>query len=288
MLGQATNPGDEYVHLGRYVGYTTRVVGQDSSLFRNAAAIRWGQYDVESPPADGQPVETMYGPYRASGAATADAVVDLGTLDVASPGSNPYWLSRAVTGTLPLKANAVPFTMSVSMPFQSMQQLAGTVPGMALLEHDGVLERVAVLGRTHRITPDRWNVEYTLGPPHLLDRSSDFDPGTPEVRTPVASPGPSTTLEWVVPNYPGDATIYEVQFSAPPGTKLITSDQLVVGGAMTQIVAPPPGTVRQLVIFPPPGDGFYVLYTSNPSPGSTNPSALWREGQPGYLGTSLF
>lgn len=288
MLGQVTDPGDEFVHLGRYVGYTSRVIGQDSSLFRNAAAIRWGQYDVESPPADGQPVETMYGPYRASGAATADAVVDLGTVDVASPSSNPYWLSRAVTGTLPLRANAAPFTTSVTTPFQSMQQLAGTVPGMALLEHDGVVERVAVLGRTHNITPDKWTVTYTLGPPHLLDRSSDFDPGTPIVHAPApGSGGVLTVLEWVVPEYPTDATIYEAVYANPTNIVPITSDNaLLISADVT--VAQPPGTVRQINWFTPgPANTFWVLYTSNPSPGTSNPSALWREGQPAYLGDAL-
>ena len=288
LLGQVTDPGDEFVHLGRYVGYTSRVIGQDSSLFRNAAAIRWGQYDVESPPADGQPVETMYGPYRASGAATADAVVDLGTVDVASPSSNPYWLSRAVTGTLPLRANAAPFTTSVTTPFQSMQQLAGTVPGMALLEHDGVVERVAVLGRTHNITPDKWTVTYTLGPPHLLDRSSDFDPGTPIVHAPApGSGGVLTVLEWVVPEYPTDATIYEAVYANPTNIVPITSDNaLLISADVT--VAQPPGTVRQINWFTPgPANTFWVLYTSNPSPGTSNPSALWREGQPAYLGDAL-
>ncbi|MET9313831.1 hypothetical protein ABZX12_18620 [Kribbella sp. NPDC003505] len=288
MLGQVTDPGDQYVHLGRYVGYTSRSVGLDSSLFRTAVSIRWGQYDVESPPADGQPVETMYGPYKASGAATADAVVDLGTLDVASPSSNPYWLSRAVAATLPLKATLTPFTTSVTTPFQSMQQLAGTVPGMALLEHDGIVERVAVLGRSHSITPEKWTVAYTLGPPHLLDRSSDFDPGTPIVHAPApGSGGVLTVLEWVVPNYPSDATIYEAVYANPTAIVPITSDNaLLISADVTKAL--PPGTVRQINWFTPgPANTFWVLYTSNPTPGTSNPSALWREGQPAYLGDAL-
>lgn len=294
QLGQPTNAGDEYVHLGRYVGYSSRTVGQDSSMFRNAASIRWGQYDVESPPPDGNPTETVYGPYRASGAATADAVVDLGTLDVASVSSNPYWLSRAVTGTLPLRANPVPFTTQVTTPFQSMQQLDGTVPGMALLEHDGIVERVAVLGRVHNITPNKWTVTYTLGPPHLLDRTSDFDPGTPEAHPTTGGPGPGTptTFEWVVPPYPKDATIYEVfyEINSTLTSVLITSDNalLAPGGPIPIVtVAQPPGTVRQQQLFGPPNsppDLYYVLYTSNPTPGTGNPSALWREGQPVLLG----
>lgn len=289
MLGQVTDPGDEFVHLGRYVGYTSRTVGQDSSLFRCAASIRWGQYDVESPPADGQPVETVYGPYRASGAATADTVVDLGTIDVAPPGSNPYWLSRAVASTLPLKASPEPFTTQVTTPFQSMQQLAGTVPGMALLEHDGIVERVAVLGRSHNIGPTRWTVTYTLGPPHLLDRVSDFDPAAAEVLAPVGTIGTtgSTFLRWVVPEYPSDVTVYEVEFAGPI-PKLLTSDQdflLFSAPDVTKALAP--GTVRQLQVFGVTGDGFGVLYTSNPSPGTQNPSALWREGSPVYIGDGV-
>lgn len=283
--GQATDPGDRFTHLGRYIGYTGRTVGMDVGLFTNAATIRWGQWDIESPPAE--PVETTFGPYRASGASARDTVVDLGTLDVAAPGSNPYWLSRAVAQVLPLKANPVPFTKDVTTPLQSIQQLEGTVPGMAMLEHDGELERVAVLGRQHDITPDRWIVRYTLGPPHLLDRASDFDPGTPEVHPLVAGPGGGqTTFEWIVPEYPTDAVIYEVRFTTPAATRLITSDQSLIG-VSDYPVAFAPGTVRQLIGSGVAGTDYWVLYTSNTAPGTINPSAVWREGAPAHLGALL-
>lgn len=286
--GQSTDPGDEFTHLGRYVGYTSRQVGEDVALFTNAATIRWGQYDIESPPGDGQPVETRHGPYRASGASARDTVIDLGTLDISSPGTNPYWFSRAVTGILPLKAAPVPFTQSLSGPLESVQQLEGIVPALAMLEHDGVSERVAVLGREHLVTPERWIVRYTLGPPHLLDRSSDFDPGTPVVHTPVAGPGGGqTTFEWIVPQYPSDAPIYEVYWTGTAAsTRLITSDQAMIGTPAND-PALPPGTVRQLVASGSAGTPVWVLYTSNPNAGSVNPSVLWREGQPAYLGALL-
>jgi hypothetical protein len=283
--GQATDAGDQFTHLGRYVGYARRDVGEDVSLFTNAVTLRWGQYDLESPPVDGNPVEFRQGPYRASGASARDVVVDVGTLDIASPGTNPYWFTRAVIGTLPLKAAPVPFTQALSGPLQSTQQLEGTVPGMALLEHDGIIERVAVLGREHEVTPDRWTVRYTLGPPHLLDRLSDFDPGTPEVHPQTGTSG-SWDLEWLVPPYPSDATIYEVQFSLPTSTRLITSDKADLG-IPDVVLAPAPGTVRTKHLSGSSGDGFWVLYTSNPAPASVNVSPEWREGQPGYIGTAL-
>jgi hypothetical protein len=284
---QALDPADLFTHLGRYVGYSQRSEGMDSSLFTNAATIRYGEYDVSSPPPDGNPVEVVYGPYRASGALARDTVVDLGTLDVAAPGSNPYWLSRAVTSVLPLKALTKPFTTDLKAPLQSVQQLQGTVPGMAMLEHDGSTERVAVLGRTHDITPDKWIVSYTLGPPHLLDRTSDFDPATPEVHPLVAGPGGGqTTFEWITPAYPTDATIYEVVFTSPSSTRLITSDQSLIG-ITDNPVAFAPGTLRQLVASGVAGTGYWVLYTSNTAPGTVNPSAVWREGAPAYLGALL-
>lgn len=286
VSGQATDPDDEFVHLGRYIGYTSRNIGEDKSLFTNAVTIRWGQYDVESPPANG-PVETTYGPYRASGANQRDTVVDLGTLDVAAPGSNPYWLSRAVTGILPLQANPGPYTRSLATPLQSTKQLEGTVPGMALLIADSSIVRVAVLGRQHQVTPSKWMVQYTLGPPHLLDRSSDFDPGTPEVHPAVAGPGGGqTTFEWVVPEYPSDVTVYEVRFTSPASTRLITSDQSLIGVADYD-VALPAGSTRQLIVSGVAGTGYWVLYTSNPAAGTVNPSVLWREGQPAFLGVVL-
>jgi hypothetical protein len=287
VMTQPLDPADKFTHLGRYIGYTARTIGMDVGLFTNAAKIRYGQYDVESPPGDGQPVETVYGPYRASGASARDTVVDLGTLDVAAPGSNPYWLSRAAAQVLPLKANPVPFTKDVTAPLQSVQQLQGTVPGMALLEADGTVERVAVLGRQHDITPDRWMVRYALGPPHLLDRTGDFDPATPEVHTAVAGPGGGqTTFEWIVPPYPTDAVIYEVVFTASDLQRLITSDQSLIG-VTDYPIAPAPGTVRQLFASGAAGTGYWVLYTSNTTPGTVNPSAVWREGAPAYLGALL-
>ncbi|HEY9415278.1 MAG TPA: hypothetical protein VIQ30_10995 [Pseudonocardia sp.] len=287
--GQATDPSDDFVHLGRYVGYGTETIGRDAAVFMNAATIRWGQYDVESPPGDGNPVETVFGPYRASGANARDTTIDAGTLDISSPGSNPYWFSRAIASITPLKSLVGRFTQEVTAPLQSIQQLEGTVPGMALLEHDGVVERVAVLGRTHQVTTSKWLVRYVLGPPHLLDRLSDYDPGTPEVHAPVAGGGAGDwTFEWVVPEYPTDAAIYEVQFSAPVSSRLITSDQALIGIPHSVVVAPAPGTVRTWsIVGPATGDGFWVLYTSNPAPGTTNPAAAWREGPPGFLGASL-
>lgn len=286
VLGQPTDPADEFVHLGRYVGYTSRAVGMDSSLFPNAVTLAWGQYDLESPPVDG-PVATTSAQYRASGAAGRDVTVDLGVIDVASTGSNNYRLARAVVGTLPLRRSSEPFTREIVTPLQSIQQIQGTVPAMALLEHDGVLERVAVLGREHQITPTRWMIRYTLGPPHLLDRSSDFDPGTPEVHASFPGGGfGQTVFEWVVPDYPADATIYEVYFTTATTTRLITSDQTLIG-VSDYNVALAPGTVRQLVVAGPPyGVAWWVLYTSNPAPGTVNPSDQWREGQPVFLGTT--
>lgn len=289
VLGQSTDPADEFVHLGRYVGYTSRTVGMDTTMYPNSVTVRWGQYDIESPPADGEPVETVSSTYRASGANGRDVVVDLGTIDVASPSSNNYRLARAVVGTIPLKGNPAPFTRELITPLQSIQQLQGTVPGMAMLEHDGIVERVAVLGREHQITPSKWLVRYTLGPPHLLDRSSDFDPGTAQTSAVTTSGGTLNYFHWVVPPYPKDATIYEYWFIADDATRLITSDQSGVGGTPTvQNVALPTGTARQISLAAgTPGVDFWVLYTSNPAIGTDNPSNLWREGQPAYLGASL-
>jgi hypothetical protein len=282
VLGQPTDAAEEFVHLGRYVGYTSRTVGMDLSMFPNAVTLTWGQYDIESPPGDGEPVATTSSQYRASGAAGRDVVVDLGVIDVASPSTNNYRLARAVVGTLPLRKSSEPFTRELVTPLQSVQQLRGTVPAMALLEHDGILERVAVLGREQQITPTKWMIRYTLGPPHLLDRSSDFDPGTPQaVGSTIVGVG-QERFDWVVPNYPTDATIYEVVFTLPATSRLITSDSITF--ASDAPVAAAPGTLRQQVVTGTSGQNWWVLYTSNPAPGSGNPASQWREGQPTYLG----
>lgn len=281
---QAVDPADVFVHLGRYVGYTSRTVGSDPAVNVNSATLKWGQYDIESPPVDGNPVDTSSLTYRASGANGRDQVIDLGTLDIASPGSNPYWFSRAVIANLPLRATSRSFTREVVTPLQSIQQLQGTVPGLALIEHDGIVERVAVLGRQHDVTPNKWMVRYTLGPPHLLDRTSDFDPGTPEAHAAISTGPISAIFEWIVPAYPSDVTMYEVKCIASPSSVLLTSDN-VTFNPIDAPVAPPPGTLRTVPTVGINGDSYWILYTSNPTPGTTNPSPLWREGQPAFLGT---
>lgn len=285
IAGQAVDSGDEFMHLGRYVGYTSRTVSKDSSLYTNQVQITWGQYDAESPPADGNPVVNTSAIYRASGANTTAKTVDLGVIDLQNGVQNPYRLARAVVGTLPLKGLPGRFTSQLTTPLQSFQQLQGTVPGMALLEVDGVTERVAVLGREHIITPFKWLVRYTLGPPHLLDRVSDFDPAAAGSVSQVAGPGGGqTTLSWTVPAYPTDATIYEVFYSTATDQRLITSDQAVLG-VSDYPVAAAPGTPRSIVVSgAPSGTRYWVLYTSNPGVGTDNPSVSWREGQPIQVG----
>lgn len=283
--GQLTEPDDEYVHLGRYVSFTSRTVGKDPSLFTNQAQVIWGQYDVESPPVDGQPVQNTSAIYRASGANSVGEVVDLGVIDLQNGVQNPYRLARAVIGSLPLKGLPGRFTSRLVAPLQSVQQLMARVPGMALVEVDGVLERVAVLGQDHIVTPDQWIVSYTMGPPHLLDRVGDFDPGTANPNPQVAGPGGGqTTLSWTVPAYPTDATIYEVFYSTTSDLRLITSDQTALG-VSAYPVAPAAGTTSSRIVSgAPSGTRYWVLYTSNPAVGTDNPSTTWREGQPVQVG----
>jgi len=286
IAGQTTEPGDAYVHLGRYVSFTSRTVSKDPALFTNQVQVIWDQYDVESPPVGGTPVANASAVYRASGANTAGHVVDLGVIDLQNGVQNPYRLARAVVGTLPLKGLPGRFTSRLTAPLQSIKQIqARVVPGMAMIEVDGVLERVAVLGMDHMVTPTQWLITYTLGPPHLLDRVGDFDPGTPEPLPQVAGPGGGqTTLSWVVPAYPSDATIYEVFYSTTSDLKLITSDQAVLG-VSDYPVAPAAGTTSSRIVSgAPSGTRYWVLYTSNPAVATDNPSTTWREGQPVQVG----
>lgn len=283
VLGQSVDPDDDYVFLGHNVSFTSRNIGMDPSMFTGAIVIRYGQYDVESPPADGEPVEMLSASYKASGANVRDVVVDLGTLDIGGFGSNPYHLTRAVLGTLPLRSESVPFTREIVTPFHAMAQLEGVVPGMARLNVDGVTTRVAVLGREHQITPNKWMIRYTLGPPHLLDRDSDYDPATPRAILPPIQAGAETEFRWIVPEYQSDVPIYEVLFQADPDFALFTSDKTTLTNIIVGI-ADPPGTSRMVSLSAATGTGQWVLYTSNPAPATTNPSPIWREGQPAFLG----
>lgn len=279
-----TDAGDDFLTTDQRVSYSRRQVSEDPSLFTNSVVLKFSWYLGEGV----DPAEYTFGPYRANGANPQDVEVDLGMVNLNTIGGDEeaYKLARAVVQTLPIKANPSPFTSALEMPLQSTRQLEGTVPGMAVLGHDGDEERVAVLGRTHTITPDRWLVSYTTGPEHLLTRTSDREPAPALVGAPTA--GSPITFHWTVPDLPTDKTFYEFVLTWDSASLTwYTSDQsrfdISFGGS--QAPALPSGTARSLV---PTGGisgtAYYVAYTSNPTAGTDNPNDLWREGQIAFLG----
>lgn len=281
----AVDSGDAFLTVDRRVSYTSRQISRDKSLFTDSISVRFETDDSGS----NTWTEFTYGPMRVNDAAPEDLVVDYGRVKFgSSETSKEYRLARAIAQTLPLKRRSAAFTSTLTTPLQSTKQLEGTVPGMALLTSDEVTTRVAVLGRTHTITPDRWLVGYTMGPEHLLTRTSDREPAPALVDSPVVAAGVSTTFRWTVPDLPTDVSWYEVVFKSPTnldGVRWYTST--VTEYAPTRVEpAPAAGTARTYVkTGGVSGDYWFVAYTSNPDPGTTNTgSVVWREGQPAVLG----
>lgn len=275
-----------YIHSDRHVSYTQRKVGDDPSLYCKSAGVTFQE--------GAGPTTYTYGPYRTTDANPQDVMVDLGVLVFGDPTAHRDRVPRNLISTLPLRRTPQPFTRELQMPFQSLEQLDGILPGMAVLEHDGTSERVAVLGRTHSITPARWTVQYALGPHHLIDRQSEYDPGTPGGGTAVYNAG-NYDVTWVTPNLPQDTQFYRrFYLSAIPDNtaNMITSWDTAL--SENQLVQPVSGEVPgtpQSASFPVIGSGLFpgtyalwLSYTSNPLAGVGLPNFVSREGQPVFLG----
>jgi hypothetical protein len=284
----AVLPADDgsYIHSDRHISYTQRQIGDDPSLYCKSAGVKF----VEG----GAPLTYVYGPYRTTDANPQDVMLDLGVLVFGNPSDKRDRLARNLIATLPLRRTPQPFTRTLQTPFQSLEQLDGILPGMAVLEHDGTSERIAVLGRTHSITPTRWTITYATGPRHLIDRQSEFDPGTPGAGTAVWNAG-SYYVTWVTPSLPQDTQLYRrFYLSAVPDNtaNFVTSwDSTYSENQMVQTVSGEvPGT-PQAASFPAIGSGLlsgtyamWVSYTSNPLAGIAVPNFVSREGQPQFLG----
>lgn len=288
ITAPATDPGDAYLTTDPRVSYTVRGISEDPSMFPNSVII---QYQID-PDLDGNWTDLSFGPYRTTDANPQDVVVDYGRVKLGTArATGAYDLARSIVQTFPIKRAPVPYPSGLEAPLQSTQQLQGRVPGMAVMQADGGEEYVAVIGRTHSIQPDRWLVSYTFGPPHLLTRTSDRDPGPAIATAPTVVPGVSTTFHWTVPDLPTDVAWFEVVFKAASSAGSAESAYWYTS-TTTQFTpyliktADPPGTARSYTwTGGTSGDWFYVAYTSNVNANWTDTSSdVWREGQPAVLG----
>jgi hypothetical protein len=277
--------GTDYLHSGRYIDYGTREFGYEPGFYQGSVRIQTNFGGEE-----------VFGPYRANEVNPADVLVDLGKQSVDGGDS----LARNYVSTLPLKRSSEPFTKSITVPLQSYYQLYtewNQVPGMALLKHDGITEKVAVLGMAHNITPSLWTVTYTLGPRHLLDRESDFDPSLPKGLTFIDDGAVTGTVRFnfITPETrPTDVNLYayvytsnspnknDISWTSSIVVRLVTSidsygDEEVMPTSVTYFSTGRPTT---------PGTYFYYLaVTSDPSPGSGVVNHQYRQSQPVFIGT---
>jgi hypothetical protein len=292
---QATDPSDAFLHLGKFVSYSERTIDEDLGLFPNSVLLSMAMHTI---PAVGVETDGEFsiGPFRTTEANPQDVGVDLGR-GLYGPGAlvtGEEWAEAAMLSfrsTLPLRIRTEPFTSQIVMPLQSTQQLQDQVPGMALLEHDGETERVAVVGRQHTITPSRWLVTYETAPHHLLDRESDLDPGCPEFVS-SSYDGTNITLSWKTPHLPNDVQLYRrisqfgdihnVSWNATEVSNVPATGE--VQGDLQTVVIPASEFISTIE-----GTNIWVTYSSNPTPGSGTPTTAFREGQPCLMGafTSL-
>jgi hypothetical protein len=258
--------GDAFTHNDRAVAYSSYEEGYDRDLYVGSAQVHMSHYTTG--------VETTVGPYQANTVNPSNPTVELGRLT--QPGLE---IGRNYIATLPLKNSPQKFVKSIEMPLQSYKQLDAQVPGMALLKNDGVTERVAVLGVTHSITQDDWHVSYTLGPHHLLDRESDYDPGCPTEVT-GSRVGSAVTLQWKTPNLPADVTLYRYVYSNPDS--LLNVASWTTGTTIhhvQKVTGENKGDLQTANFTNASSETYYVAYTSDPNPGSGVANGNFRQGQ---------
>ncbi|MFC0623823.1 hypothetical protein [Kribbella deserti] len=281
-------------HTDRTVSYTERTVGEDSALWCTAVT-------VTAALASSPDTVVTFGPFATPGTARRqDVTVDLGVLDVNNDRLGPT--VRNFVSTLPLKVRPLPFTRTLRAPMQSTAQIQGRVPGLATLNVDGADQRIAILSTTHLITPDRWLIDYELGPAHLLTRESDYDPSPPRnvAVTQAGGAGTDVTISWDSPRVlPRDVPIYrQVRHIVPDAGfngGMVPADQffkVVHNEPVTE--SEKPGT-RVSITVPVSALGgtgrgkFQVQYTQDPNPGAGigtfNPA--YRLGQPANLTTTI-
>ncbi len=274
-------------HIDRTVSYTERTVGEDSSLWCTAVTVTAA--DVSAPA-----TVSTFGPFATPGTARRqDVTIDLGVLDVGATRLGAT--VRNLVSTLPLKVRPQPFTRSLRAPMQSTAQIQARVPGLATLNVDGTDQRIAILSATHMITPDRWLIDYELGPAHLLTRESDYDPSPPRnvTVTQTGGAGSDVTISWDSPRVmPRDVPIYrQVRHIVPDAGfngGMVPADsffKVVHNELVTE--SETPGS-RVAITVPvsalhSTGNGkFQVQYTQDPNPGAGigtfNPA--YRLGQP--------
>lgn len=273
---------DGFLHAGQNVMYSSREFGYEPSYFQGSVKIQTNFGGEE-----------VFGPYRANEVNPSDTVIDLGVQWIDGGDALP----RNYVSTLPLKRSSETFTKSITVPMQSTMQLGGQVPGMALLKHDGITEKVAVLGVTHNITPHLWTVTYTLGPHHLLDRQGDYDPSLPKAFRFVDDGAGTGTVRFAFftpETRPSDVNLYAYVYTkfGGNGNEISWSNDIVVrkvvGIDSFGDLQPMPTSVSYYSTPRPTTPGvydYYVAITSDPNPGSGVVNHSYRQSQPQFIGT---
>jgi hypothetical protein len=268
-------------HAGRTVSFSQRESEEDPSLWCGEVTIL----------ANGN----TYGPFTASGTAgrRQNATIDLGNLDI-SPDRIAATVRNFVS-TLPLKVKALAFTNKITAPLQSVHQIQNRVPGIATLTRNGFDDTIAILGVTHTITPDRWLVEYDVGPPFLLTRESDYDPAPPR-NLEISQVGSNVTIAWTTPEaLPRDVALYRQVRHITPAAGFVGG--MVPADAFftvvhNELVADEDLGAQQSITVPTSalagtGNGrFFVQYTTDPNPGlgiGTFSATTHRIGQPAIV-----
>lgn len=274
--------GDAFVTEGPQVSYTSRDWGVDDGLWTDAARLTFSNGGTDY----------VAGPFRAGSDLSQNTEVALGPTEWQEDFQADR-TTRNIISTLPLKSRARATTLALKTPLQSTVQLAGSLPGMARVTADGVTENVAILGRTHMITPDRWLIDYETGPHHLLDRESDLDPGMPWGEG-MTWDGDDMIASWRVPWLPPgvDQWYIRIFYSAANVVSGLSSWDVELTTTIQTYAPSDPGDqgeqvygAIQLPLLLPFGVpvNVWVTYSTNPEPGTGTPPAGWREGQPGFV-----
>jgi hypothetical protein len=280
--------GDDYQGEGHLVSYAARTWGVDAGLWTDAARLTFSNAGEDF----------VAGPWRAGSTLSSDTEIALGPTEWQEP-FQAQRTTRLIISTLPLKSRPRATTKSLSTPLQSVAQLEGNLPGMARVTADGVTENVAVLGRTHTITPDRWLVEYETGPHHLLDRQSDHDPGMFRNGSITNHPSlPDTVVvtftQPPLTDYRPNLRVWYVDTAMWPGMDVgMISTEIEGQHQITNNAASYPWVEGVSYSQNMPNIDFplgvpvkvFAQYTTNDDGNSASDDPKIREGMPAYLGT---
>jgi hypothetical protein len=115
---------------------------------------------------------------------------------ISSFAPNNDWDMTSFAATVPLQGSEV-YLASATAPRSDDLPLTSRLPIKASFRRNGKTYRGAITTLSHTITPERWMMNFTCAPVHLVTRVSDLTPSPPS-HVKVTVSGTTATVSWAV------------------------------------------------------------------------------------------